>query len=111
MGFFDTFQDIGGGAWISGAEKDTIIEQGIPFVITGVVDDDANKYGSRFVLNVNLPNPETGDVEERKIGFKKETVESRDRMLLAMQKALAEGELIEPTKLTKIGNAVLIKKA
>ncbi len=112
MSFFDTFQDIGGGDWVSSDEKDIIIAEGIPFEITSVVDDDGNKYGPRFVLGLLLPNPETGDVEERKIGFAKASVESRDRMLIAMQAYFGSDESSPvEVKLEKVGNAVLIRKA
>lgn len=112
MGFFDTFQDIGGGSWVSSAEKAVLIEQGIPLTITAVIEDEKNKYGPRYVAKALVPNPETGDEEERQIGFPIGTVESRDRMLDAMQEYL-QGADAEPVtvKLEKVGNSILVRKA
>jgi hypothetical protein len=108
--FRDKYPDLGGGNWVSGDEKDVIIEQGIPFEITSVQDDDANKYGPRFVLQVVLPNPETGDEEDRQIGFAKGTVESRDRDLTNLKSFLADDEAEKVlVKLTKVGNAQILE--
>lgn len=111
MGFFDNYKEIGGN-WISSDEKQALIDGGIPFEITAIQHDDANKYGPRFVASVVAPNPETGDEEERTIGFPKGTVESRDRMLLAMEEYLA-GDGDEPVivKLEKVGQSILIRAA
>lgn len=113
MSFFDTYVEVSGGSWINSDEKQDMIEKGIPFEITSVQDDDANKYGPRFIAVVEAPNVQTGDVETRNIGFPKGTVESRDRMLLALQKYLAEneGETSGPVKLEKVGNSILVRKA
>lgn len=122
--FFDEYIDIGGsgGAWMSAAEKQVLIENGIPFQITEVADDDQNQYGPRYVLFVKVPDPETGEDEERKIGFAKVThdedgkieagVESRDRMLVQMQEYLSrDGSEPVTVKLTKIGRAQILQQA
>jgi DNA-binding cell septation regulator SpoVG len=112
MAFFDTFQDIGGGEWISSTEKQEIIDNGIVLTITKIVVDEANKYGPRYVAMVLMPNLETGDEEERQIWFPIETVQSRDRMLAAMKSYLesddAEDVLV---KLEKVGNSILVRQA
>jgi len=113
-GFGSQYQDIGGGDWVSSDEKDVVIEQGIPFLITEVIEDKANKYGERFVLKVLLPNPETGDEEERNLGMGIGSVESRDRQLFAMRDGigdypgLANGGDPVLVKLTKVGNSQIL---
>ena len=90
MGFFDEYVDEGGsGLYIKAEEKLAIAQAGIPFEIVSVIDDDENVYNGkvqpRFVCVLALPNPETGEPEERRLGFpKKSGVESRDRMLAQM---------------------------
>lgn len=114
-GFGSQFQDIGGGDWVSSEEKAVFIEQGIPLTITALVEDQANKYGPRFVAKVLAPNPETGDEEERNLGFPLGTVESRDRMLFAMRDGVGDYPGLDHggdpvvVKLTKVGNSIIIK--
>lgn len=122
--FFDEYVDISasGGSWIKADEKAVLMEQGIPFQITAIEDDDENRYGPRFVAFVLVPNPETGDEEERKLGFPKVErdgegaviggVESRDRMLVQMQEYLSRDNA-EPVlvKLEKVGRAIIIRQA
>ena len=113
--FGSQYQDIGGGDWISSDEKSVIMEQGIPLTINALIEDQANKYGPRFVAKVTVANPETGEEEERNLGFPLGTVESRDRMLFAMRDGAGEypgldhgGEPVV-VKLTKVGNSIIIK--
>lgn len=112
--FFDGYQDLGGGGkFISSAEKQVLIENGVPFQITGVVDDPLNEYGPRFVTFCLIPDPETGETEERKVGFPTGSgVGGRDSMLAQMKEYL-EGEDPEPiyVKLDKPGKAILIVPA
>ena len=112
MAFWDEYQDIGGGSWISAEEKQVMAENGIPFTVSAVVDDDENKYGPRFVVKGLVPDPETGEEEERQVGFPKDTVESRDRMLRALQGYLA-GDDAEPVivKIAKIGRSYVLQNA
>ena len=111
MSFFDEYKEIGGN-FVSADEKQVLMDQGIPFQIIAVVDDDGNKYGARFVAKALVPDPESGDEEERAISFPKDTVESRDRMLSEMQKYL-EREDAEPVmvKLEKVGRSILVRNA
>lgn len=122
--FFDEYVDIGGsgGDWVSASEKAVLMEQGIPITITDVVDDDENRYGPRFAVFALVPDPESGEETERKLGFAKVTrdddgnvesgVESRDRMLIQMQAYLARDDA-QPVqvKLEKVGRAILIRQA
>lgn len=113
--FGSQFQDIGGGDWVSSDEKAALVESGQPFTINEVLDDDGNKYGARFVLKITLTNPESGEDEERNLGFTKVSVESRDRMLIAMQKGTGDYPGLQNggdpvlVKLDKVGNSYLIR--
>jgi hypothetical protein len=112
LSFFDTYQEIGGN-FVKADEKAVMMSEGIPFTVTGIVEDPANKYGPRYVVAILLPNAETGEEEERAIGFPQGTVESRDRMLFEM-KAYLEGEGDkEPVvcKLEQIGRSIIIRQA
>lgn len=129
MSFFDEYVDIGasGGAWISTDEKAVLMSEGIPFTITGLADDDENRYGPRFVAFCLVPDPETGEESERKLGFPKVVrdeegnveggVESRDRMLNAMKHGegtypgLDNGGDPITVKLEKVGRAIIIRQA
>jgi hypothetical protein len=107
-GFFDTYVDDnpGGGTWISGDEKEKLVESGDPFDITAVSLDPGDKYGERFVLDVVL------NTEARKIGFQTGTVDSRDRMLSSMAEFLEEnaGSQVR-AKLTASGRSTLVTAA
>lgn len=112
MSFFDNFQDAGGGNYVAADEKDVLIENGIPFKVTGVVFEEEGKFGDRYVIRIDLPNPENGEEEERLMSFGAGSVESRDRMLRAMMAYLEDADAEPPeVKLEKIGRAVLIRNA
>jgi hypothetical protein len=112
VGFWDEYQDIGGGSWISAEEKAVLAENGIPLTVTGVVEDDENKYGARFVVKFDAPDPETGETEAKQIGFQKGTVESRDRMLRQLMGYLSNGA-DEPVvvKIAKVGRSYVLQNA
>lgn len=111
MSFFDTYQEIGGN-FIKADEKRVLMDEGIPLTITGIAEDPTNKYGPRYVLAVLVPNPETGQEEERSLGFLQGSVESRDRMLSQMKEYL-ESDGAEPVvcKLEQVGRSILIRQA
>lgn len=113
MSFFDSYTDLGGGgSYITAAEKQFLIENGVAFEITGLTFDPENQYGPRWVAFIKAPNQE-GEVEERKVGFPHGTgAGSRDAMLDAMSKYLQSDEA-QPVKvkLSKPGRAILIEKA
>lgn len=114
MSFFETFKDLGGGgSYLKSDEKQFLIENGIAFDIKGLALDEENQYGPRYVAFCDIPNEETGELEERKISFPKGSgAESRDNMLHAMDEYLS-GEGAEPVsvKLIKPGRAILIVNA
>lgn len=112
MSFWDQYQDLGGGGWISAEEKQVLAENGIPLTVTGVVDDDENKYGARYVVKLTAPDPETGEEEAKQIGFQKGTVESRDRMLKQLQGYLQSDDS-EPVvvKIAKVGRSYVLQNA
>jgi len=112
VSFFDEYKDIGGGEYVSSDEKNVLIENGIPLKITDVAYQEESKFGERYVCRVLLPDPETGDEEERLMSFSAGTVESRDRMLKAMAEYLDDADAEPPlVKLEKVGRAVIIVKA
>ncbi len=112
-GFFDTYvepeQDqIGGdGAFLSGDDKAALIKSGASFVITNVTFDPENKYGARYVLDIEL------DGEERRAGFQIGSgVRTRDDMLQQMAAYFGvEGAEPVKVKLTGAGQATLITAA
>ncbi len=110
-GFFSEYKEVGGN-YVKAEEKQVLMDNGIPFQIVDIVVDDENKYGPRFIAKVLLPNVETGEDEERAIGFPKGTVESRDRMLNQMSSYL-ERDDAEPVmvKLEQIGRSIIIRAA
>jgi len=114
LSFFDEYKDIGaiGGDYLTAAEKQVIIDEGIPFEITDILDDDESQYGARFVCVVNVPDPESGDEASRKWSFTKSTVESRDRMLVQMQEYLKQDDS-QPVlvKVEKVGRSNIIRQA
>lgn len=101
-----------GGAYINAAEKKAIAEAGIPVTINSVREGDY-KGEPRYVLSVTVPNPETGDDEERLLAFPIGSgVESRDSMLKALAEYL-DGADAEPVK-AKIelkGKSYLLREA
>lgn len=110
MGFWDEYKEPTG-SWVKAAEKQVLIENGIPFQITTVSKGDYQGE-PRYVVGALVPNPETGDEEERLFGFPIGTVESRDRMLGQMAEYL-EREDSEPVtvKLEKAGRSILLRPA
>jgi hypothetical protein len=111
MSFWDSYKDTGGN-YISAEEKQVLIDEGVPLTVVSIIEDERNKYGPRYVAKVLAPNPETGDTEERNIGFPIGTVESRDRMLDQMASYLEEdGQEPVVVKLEKVGRSIIIRKA
>lgn len=111
MGFWDEYKEIGGN-FIKAEEKQVLIENGIPMVVLAVIEDQANQYGPRYVAQVSVPNPETGEDEERAISFPIGTVESRDRMLAQLTEYLGRPDAEEVTvKLEKAGRSILLRQA
>lgn len=114
MGFFDGYQDLGGGGqWADAPFKKTLIDNGITFQIVGVTHDPENVYGPRFVAFTIVPDFETGEDTEVKIGFPIGSgVGGRDAMLTAMKDYLEKDDA-EPVyvKLEQPNKAILITPA
>lgn len=112
--FFDNYTDLGGGGrFLSQADKQVLIENGVPFKITAVQFDEHNEHGPRFIAFALVPDVETGEDEERKIGFPVGSgVQSRDSMLEAMKDYFTE-EDSEPVtvKMEKPGRAIFLVNA
>lgn len=114
MGFFDQYKGKeGGGSFLSSPSKQFLIENGVPFQITGVAEDPENEFGPRYVAFCLIPDEVDGELQERKVGFPTGTgVSGRDDML-AQMKVYLEDEDGEPiwVKLEKPGKAILIVPA
>lgn len=85
-GFFDEFKDVGGGEYVDADEKAVLVDHGIPVTITQVVYQEESKFGERYVLKVQYEDDE--GPQDKLMSFGKGTVESRDRMLHAMEQWL-----------------------
>ena len=91
--FFDKWQDGGQGLnFLSKEEKEVLIEERVPFPVLRIIGPVETQYGPRFIVVTDLGevDEETGETVERAISFGIGDVESRDRMLAAMQKYLEE---------------------
>lgn len=110
MSFWDEYEEPTG-SWVKAAEKQVIIENGIPFEVTGVTEGEYQGE-SRYVVEALLPNPETGDPEERIFGFGKGSVESRDRMLSQLREYLKQDDAEKVVvKLEMAGRSQLLRQA
>lgn len=110
MGFFDDHPEHvgGGGKFVTGDEKAAIAEGSIPFTITSVSYQPESQYGARYVLQVVLPDPATGEDEERQLSFSAGSVDSRDRALETMIRYLDNHDDSGEVTLTKVGRSYLI---
>lgn len=115
MSFFDNYKDLGGGGkYLSAAEKQFLIENGVAFTIEKLAMDEDNSFGPRWVAFVQVPSQtEKGVTEARKISFPVGSgAESRDSMLKQMDKYLqSEGAEPVTVKLNKPGRAIFIESA
>ena len=107
----------GGGKYLSAAEKNALIENAVALQIVGVRFDEKNQFqgnaAPRYVVTFLVPNPLTGENEERLAGVALNPEgSSRDRLLGALVDYLAEDDA-EPVfvVLEKIGQFVSITKA
>lgn len=75
----------GGAVFLSKAEKELLISDGVAFRITNVKQEPENKFGPRYVVTVELEG------ESRKVGFGKGSVFTRDRMLEYIKEMLDAG--------------------
>lgn len=107
---FEKYQGSGGN-FISAEEKEVLTSNGIPFSIKGirvVFKFDKDNYE----CTIDVPNPETGEDEERVLSFAIGTgAESRDSMLAAMKEYLEGGGEPPKAKLEKIGRAFFLAQA
>jgi hypothetical protein len=117
MGFWDDYVDEGGGGYVSADEKAALIDNAVAIQILSVREDDENQFqgklSPRFVTTVNIPNPLTGEDEERILPFGKVAGgSSRDRMLSALIEYMDEdGSEDVFVVLEKIGNFIAVRKA
>jgi hypothetical protein len=114
VSFWDEHPDTGGGGYLTPDEKDELVKSETPFEITAVRFEEENKYGPRYVVTLNLPDPTTGDNETKMVGFPKGSgVTSRDDLLQAMMDDYFGAGETEPlrTVLAKGGNSFLLKPA
>lgn len=110
MGFFDEYKDSSSSTFVKADEKAQLIEDGTPFPIIAIAKEDHSEFGERFNATVLLPGDE-GDVEKT-ISFPTGSVESRDRMLEAMEKFLDDPTNTPPVVvLYKKGRSILLRAA
>lgn len=110
MGFFDTYTDTSGSGYVNAAEKKVLMDEGVTFPISQVFVEDHPEFGERYVASVTVPGED--GLEDRRISFPKGTVDSRDRMLDAMEKWLEDPDNELPiVKLTKVGRSIIIVPA
>jgi len=113
LSFWDEYKELGG-SYINADEKKVIMDNGIPLRVVAVIQEETNQFNQpRFVLQVIVPNPETGEDETRKLAFPYGSgAESRDRMLAGMMEYLGanDGEEIA-VKLEKQGRAYFLRQA
>lgn len=109
MGFFDEYvDDSQGSIYVSGVEKDALVEAGTSFVINAITFEPEQGYdgADRYLLDILLEGA------ERKLSFNVGDVDSRDKMLGSMADVLErDGTLDQNVKLTKQGRSVLLTAA
>jgi hypothetical protein len=91
MGFFDEYKDTGKWDFVSKDEREVLIKEAVPFVPEKVIEVPSKdpKYKDQYVIFTRLPgDPDT----VRAIGFGKDSVESRDAMLVALKRFLEKIE-------------------
>jgi len=109
---FDFDKYAGGGHYISAAEKKVLADNGIPFVIKAVRGPVHKFENEAFELTVDVPNPETGDEEERVLSFTIGSgAESRDRMIAGMAEHFEGGGEAIKAKVEKVGRAFFLAPA
>lgn len=114
MSFWDTHEVKSGGGYLTPDEKAALVESEQPFDIKAIKYEAENKYGPRYVVTIDLPDPATGENDTRMIGFPVGSgVTSRDDILQAMlDDHFGAGETDPiPAVLSKGGNSFLIKPA
>src|SRR4051812_25035893 len=87
---FEEYQGSGGN-FISAAEKQVLMENGIPITVKAI--RKVFKFEKdNYELTVDVPDPESGEEEERCLSFPIGTgAESRDAMLAGMKEYLEGG--------------------
>jgi hypothetical protein len=117
--FWDTYQDEGGGKYLTAPEKAALIDKGTVLEIVGVKYDEKNQFQGnpqpRYVVTFNVPAKVAGVKEgERFAGFaiSEDGDSSRDRLLEALTEYIGSKDA-EPVfvQMEKIGQFVAITKA
>lgn len=111
---FDWNDYKGGGSYVSAAEKKAMADSGIPFTVNAVrgpIDKGFEKPAME--LDITVPNPETGEDEERCLSFPYGSgAESRDRQLQGLKGYFDDGgkaEDLPKAKVIKIGRGYFIE--
>jgi hypothetical protein len=84
-GYKDDRPDTDQGEFLSGKEKDVLIEEGTPFEVNGISGPVKTKFGERWVMQASIEG------EPRALGFAAGKVPSRDRMMAALHQHLSAG--------------------
>lgn len=106
MGFWDEYEDQGGLSFIKEAEKNVLISNKVELPIYKVIrtkDRFNPPDGEQFIVVTEV------DGEERALGFKIGSVESRDRMLDSVQDYLEREDAETPVVvIKKVGQAQIL---
>lgn len=108
---FDFEQYQSGGSYINAAEKQVLMENGIPLTVKAI--RKVFKFEKdNYELTVDVPDPESGEEEERILSFPIGTgADSRDNMLAGMKEYLDGGGAPVKAKVEKIGRAFFLAQA
>jgi hypothetical protein len=101
--FNDIFQDDSGSNYVGKEEKAVLVSGNVPFPVTKVTKGES-RFGPKYNVHTLL------DGEERVISFGAGSVESRDRMLDALQDYLLSDDA-EPTEvyMEQVKQSILLR--
>lgn len=96
------------GAFLTKEEKAALAESGMAFEVTAVRDDDLNSFGARYVLELQVVDPASGEPEQKLLGFSKASPDGkaysgRNSQLEAIKAEIARTGESGLAKLVKIG--------
>ncbi|MGH7273712.1 MAG: hypothetical protein ACREIQ_04560 [Nitrospiria bacterium] len=105
--FFETFNNTSGLSWITGEEKELLVNADVALPVLSVGEGPGYQPGTKqyyFVTEL--------DGEARAIGFGAGSVESRDRMFVALQEFLEQEDAETPlVKVIRSGRSLLLVNA
>ena len=102
--FKDERDDGDSSAFLSAAEKQLLIDEGVAFPITSVSSANT-QFGPRWILGIEVEG------EPRMLGFSKGKVFSRDRMLVALEAHFDNGGEPPEVKIVMNGRSQILVDA